>query len=68
MVSFPPLHVGCPLGFAPEAALEHMCQHRPRGLKTLMGVAAGASVTERGFDMGGTWAHLDQRGQRSLWL
>ena len=22
MVLFPPLHVGCPLGFAPEAALE----------------------------------------------
>jgi len=22
VVLFPPLHVGCPLGFAPEAALE----------------------------------------------
>ena len=24
MVLFPPLHVGCPLGFAPEAALEDL--------------------------------------------
>ena len=24
MVLFPPLHVGCPLGFAPEAALENL--------------------------------------------
>ena len=24
VVSFPPLHVGCPLGFAPEAALEDL--------------------------------------------
>ena len=24
MVLFPPLHVGRPLGFAPEAALEHL--------------------------------------------
>ena len=26
MALFPPLHVGHPLGLAPESALEHMCQ------------------------------------------
>lgn len=66
MVSAPPLHMFFPPASDPEAALEHICQHRPAGLKVLMDVAAGASVTERGFGMGGTWAHMDQHGQRSL--